>query len=408
MKHILFFFLLLTSPLTAAIVNNIGSSGEDTLTVWVNCTDSIGNPTNCDSFFVLIAKSGTNSAIFTDSGTIALAGLDSLVVRGRTYYYFHRAVADIDGPGDPGVYAGAIVAKRNSGPLYTPNRFSFQIIGADLSDMADSAGLAARKAVAAIDSLKKSLDTVYAILDTLQARAGGSSGGNDSTQIARWVWNAPKSNHNTSGTFGKYLDTEISGLSSGGGAYAVTVVALDTTNDQVVPDVSLTVRNQDQSALIATGLTNTLGRTSFNLDPATYVLIARAPGIVFPAPRTLIVSGAGTDTICGYAFTPGTPSSPNLCRIYGFLYSISGSPEANASISACLPKGVSRAGSLVISPASVSTRSDVSGYFFLDLIPSAQLAPADTQYEISIARADGTILRKRFTIPSTTSWQLTW
>jgi hypothetical protein len=195
---------------------------------------------------------------------------------------------------------------------------------------------------------------------------------------------------------------------SGTGAYSVTLVAIDSTNDQVIPGADIAIRNLDQSALIAFGQTSSLGKTTLHLNAANYVLLADAPTYIFPSLDTIIITGASTDTIFGYHFDPGTPASPDLCRVYGFLYSINGQAEPNATVTASIPSGVVRHNSLLISPFIRSTTTDSTGYFALDLIPSNSLNPSGTKYEITITRRDGTILRHRLTIPTTPSWQLEW
>ncbi len=230
----------------------------------------------------------------------------------------------------------------------------------------------------------------------------------DSADLARAIWNAPQANHTASGTFGKYLDTEISGMGSGSGAYAVTVVVWDSSSLQVVGQVSLAVRNIDQSSLVAVGRTNSLGRADVNLDADSFIVTASAPGYIFTAYDTLVVTGAVVDTVYGFRFDPGCPASPSLCRVYGFLYTVEGEPEENAVVSACLPHGVDRAGDMIVSPFSVSAESDSTGYFCLDLISSSSLVGSESTYEITINRSDGTILRKRLTVPDSPNWQLAW
>ncbi len=212
-------------------------------------------------------------------------------------------------------------------------------------------------------------------------------------------------------TLAGFLRADIGGGTggcAGTGAYQVTVIVVDTSNDQVIPGVDITVRNSDQTALLALGESNSLGTTSFNLDPGSITLIANAPGYCFSSSVTAVITGPTTINISGYHFDPGTPSSPNLCRLYGFLFGINGTPESDATISASLPSGVVRYNALVVSPFTTSTTTDQSGYFALDLIPSDLLTPSGAKYEITITRRDGTILRQRIKIPTSSSWQLDW
>ena len=196
-------------------------------------------------------------------------------------------------------------------------------------------------------------------------------------------------------------------LGVGGGPYAVTLVAVDTAAMQTVPGASVAVRNLAQSSLIAIGCADASGEVTFNLDADSFAVLATAPGYVFAAPETLVVSGAKTDSLPGRHFDPGTPSAPGLCRVHGFVYTVAGEPEPGAAVSAWLPKGATRTGAVLVSPAAVSIATDSAGYFFLDLIPSDSLE-GNPEYEITINRADGTILRKRVGVPATSSWSMTW
>ena len=230
----------------------------------------------------------------------------------------------------------------------------------------------------------------------------------DSSTLAGWLWNTPQSNHTTAGTFGKYLDVEISSIGSGSGAFSFQLVTYDSTTSQVIPGTNLAVRNINQSALIATGKSDLLGSETFNLDADSFIIVATSPGYIYQTFDTLIVTGAGIDTVFGDQFDPGSPVLPALCRVYGYLYSVSAVPEKDAVVRAFLPAGVAQSGNLIISPFMVTTTSDSSGYFFLDLIRSDSLVPAATQYDLIIERSDGTIVHKRITVPDSTSWQLDW
>jgi len=599
--------LLMLWPLSAfgTIVNNNGTSGEDSISVYVSSLDSLGNPASADSFFVAVFKSGVNSAVFSDSGTAAMTGLDTVVAgAGVTHYYFHRSVADIDGAGAAGQYVGVVTARNITTGLLTPNRFMFQIVGWELDQLGDSVGVAARNSVAIIDSLNFLLDSLYAVLDTLQNQddwignvrysladsvlrlrglrvfgtgsddtaavfsgtgsgpgllvsagnaangaelRGGSAGtfpttgnaldirstigagvyvsgyadgglfqatsvggdalalfgggwgtnsgyglraeggraagfantqsgqpalsisstagvglvidglgdsdlvadiigtilkpvtptdttrsgdtiavmpshwvaadsvafqgsGNSLTaaQVATAVWNEPQNQHLTAGTFGLYLDAQVSGISSGSGQFSYGILCYDSTTDQPLPGVDVVLRSIDQSALIALGRTNTIGTVAFNLDTDSLLAIASAPGYLFSSFDTIRIFGPGVDTVYGDQFDPGAPSTPGLCRVFGYVSDLQTSPETLVTVSARLPHGVVRSGNLVVSPFSVTTQTDTLGYFYLDLIPSDSLVGTDVTYEITIDRSDGTILRKHINVPAQTSWQLVW
>ncbi len=382
--------VLAAASLFGAIVNNSTTSptAEDSLSCVFYSLDSLGNVTTADSFFILV--SGPSGAVvYKDSSSISDSRVTATSIRSKQFYSFKEQVSNIDGAGYPGSYSMTILAKKNTGGLLTPNVFAFQIIDDDLSDR-----------LALIDD---SVLVKGGAVDSNRTELGG-----DSSATARWVWNSPQSNHTLSGTFGKYLDTEVSGVSSGSGAYSVTIQAVDSTIGMAVPYALIGVRSIDQSSLIAVGKTDSRGQASFNLDADSFMVTATAPGFIFESYDTVVVSGPATDTLYCDQFDPGAPSFPTLCRVYGHLFTAGGAPEENASISARLPAGVVRFGLTVISPTAVNSTSDSTGYFYLDLVPSDSLTPAGTKYEFTINRSDGTILRQRLAVPDSSSWRLTW
>lgn len=491
---LIIFFLLIPFSLNlfgTPILNNAGTSSEDTLTFNILNLLPSGNPAEkLDSAYFTVFKSNTNDIVFRDSSTgVSMIGVDSFVIGGDVVYYFHRAVSEIDGNGAVGTYSYNFLSVYDDSSMRTPTLGQFQIVGWELDDIGDSSGIAANNSYKSLDSLHLIIDSLMATLDSLQNQdnwiakevslfdptndsvmvdgtefailngvitsnnlAGSGldaigeatwrnidtthvdtsliglwlSGGSDTTgikvmmnnnnfmkstdsaQIASIVWNTPQANFTNSGTFGKYLDTEISGLSGGGGGYSYQIVVIDSLNDQIIPGVSLTIRNVDQSALIAAGSSDVLGTASFNLNAASYVAIASSPGYIFENFDTVVVAAAGVDTVFGYQFDPGSPSDPSLCRVYGHLYDIEGNPEIDATIAASIPSGVSRLGTTIVSPFRKETETDNTGYFYIDLIPSADLTPSDSKYEIAITLSDGTVLRERLLVPDLSSWMLTW
>jgi len=432
MKKLLIGMLLVFSaPLVSGgIVNNSTSSltSEDSLSFVFLSLDSIGNPTTADSLYLLISGP-RGSLVLKDSMAIGDSRITSTTIRGKQFYSFADQVSDLDGSGADGSYVICLLAKINSTGLLTPSTFSFQVISEELSDQIALIGDSVYVKGGAVDSNRTELGpgpdsmsvarwvwntpsawhtTAGTFGKYLDTEVSGAGGGPDSTSVARWVWNTPQSSHTTAGTFGKYLDTEVSGLGSGSGTYSVTLVARDSSTSQVVPGVSLSVRNLDQSSLIAVGLTDIYGAVTFNLDVDTYLVAATAPGYIFDAYDSVEIIGVGTDTLSGYAFDPGTPSSPSLCRVYGHLYGVSGLPAEGVRVAVFLPDGVVRSGTMIVSPFSIETTSDSAGYFYFDLIPSDSLLPIGSGYEFSITRTDGGILRQRLSVPVQPSWRLTW
>jgi len=381
------------------VVNNSGQSSEDSVSFAFFALDSLGNPAAADSFFVLVVGPSGDS-VFAEAITTASSRLDSVLQTDFPIYIYGASVADIDGAGSIGNYTVSIAARSSDLSLTTPFVGSFQLVGWELDQLGDTVGMTAEYAAAALDSLGRCLE----VLDSLSPGTATV----DSAAVARAVWNTPQQNHTLSGSFGRYLDTEVSGMGSGSGAFAITLVAVDSSSDQPVSGVRLAVRNLEQSTLIAVGSTDASGRISLNLDADSFVVAASAPGYIFEAFDTIEILGTGIDTVWCYSFDPGEPASPSLCRVYGHLYTLEGAPTSEATVTAHLPRGVTRMGDLIVAPFPVSAVTDSVGYFYLDLIPSDSLIGNDTRYEITINRPDGTILRKRLKVPVAASWQLTW
>ncbi len=443
--------LFISTASGTGVVNNSGGGPEDSITVPVINCDSLGNPTYADSFFVLTTGPSGDS-VFAERITVSSARLDSSVLSDVTVYRYRASVADIDGLGQPGVYALTIIAQRDTPLLRWMNGCQFQVVASDfddqlsiISELLDSlqsqAIWVARQAeVEHVDGFDPLVDSVLTknpeyyrstlsageIADTLFGRdsdlfdagywhkvaasadSGAAGSGSDSTSIARWIWNTPQQNHQGSGTFGAYLDAPISGLTGGGGAITHAMVAYDSTSQLAIPGARIAVRNLTQTALLGIAMTDIDGHASLNLDAGQYLAVVNATGFLFQAYDTIQAGSGLPDTVYGRRFDPGTPLSPGLCRVYGFLYGLDGTPQQAADVQAYLPGGVVRFHDLIVSPFSVSSVTDETGYFYFDLIPSDSLTPAGSLYEFTIRRDDGTVLRQRLSVPATSHWSLTW
>ncbi len=365
--------VLLSSAGRASIVNNSIDmpSAEDSLSAVFYSLDSLGNPATADSLLLLVSGP-SGQIVYRDSMAIGDSRVVCTTVRSRPIYRFCEQVSNIDGAGIPGAYCLTLLAVRTADDLETPQTFGFQVISTELSEQ-----------VAAI-------------------------GETDSAAVARSVWNTPQDHHTTAGSFGRYLDAEVSGLSFGSGLYARTVVAYDSTSARVIPGVAVVVRNLEQTALLAAGCTDAGGEVAFNLDSDTLILVATGTCYQFEAFDTIAVAGTGVDTLYGEKFDPGTPFSPQLCRVYGWVYLPNGEPEIGAIVTAQLPLGVVRSGQVIVSPRAVTTETDSIGYFYLDLIPSDSLQPPTTMYEMTVSRSDGAILRERLPVPAAPNWRIDW
>jgi hypothetical protein len=153
-----------------------------------------------------------------------------------------------------------------------------------------------------------------------------------------------------------------------------TVYAVDSTGTPTaIPGVSITVKDAGGNPRLQ-GYTNALGYTTFTVTSGTWNLsgLGGLGGQYTWVSRNKTVTGAQTDTIMGYDFNVGTPSNPNLGRVYGFLRTIEDFPIDGATVTATLHTGKNQSDSagaegVIISDVRGSAASDSLGYWFMDL-----------------------------------------
>ncbi len=163
-----------------------------------------------------------------------------------------------------------------------------------------------------------------------------------------------------------------------------------------------------QLATQAIGNTDANGLIKFNLNTGFHFVRLFKPGYIFTAPETLIVAGATSKNYSGTLFDPGLPSSPSLCRVYGWVFGLSADSLSGVTVTAEIKTTPLKAGLLVISPYLKGATTNPSGYWFLDLYPNLSLTPSGTKYEFTIYLNSAPIARRTVVVPPQTSWQFTW
>jgi len=197
---------------------------------------------------------------------------------------------------------------------------------------------------------------------------------------------------------------------TGPGPTPVRLLVADAADTSSVAGVHLTVKLAADQTKKHEAITGADGWSSMTLNQVVYDIFATANNYTFSTPAlALAVAGDSVrDTIWAAAFDPGIPDDPQLCRVYGWVSDLSGEPIENITVSARAAGSPVRYQNLVLSPYEQTTASDSSGYWFLDLIPSADLQSSSTQYHFTIHHQNGAILRKKVEVPDTSSWQLVW
>lgn len=119
-----------------------------------------------------------------------------------------------------------------------------------------------------------------------------TGGGGSAEDIADAVWDELQSGHVGAGSFGKYLDTEVSGVGGvGSGALSCTWTQKDD-GDQPMDNVQVWITTDEAGANVVAGtkLTNTSGEVTFMLDAGTYYVWRERGGYNFTNPQTWVVS----------------------------------------------------------------------------------------------------------------------
>ncbi len=194
----------------------------------------------------------------------------------------------------------------------------------------------------------------------------------------------------------------------GSGAYPCTLTTFDQTNQVAVPGAAVTLYNSDESALIASGVSDNNGRLILALDADDYSAYSRAMNYnPLQLPKSIsTTSGGSNDTLFLSPFAPGEPADPGLCRVYGYVYNLHGAPLAEVVVRATLETNSVVADGAVISPYAASTSTDTLGYWYLDLIPTSHMQPEPATYDFSIYYPAGTIFRRAVAVPDSSNYWL--
>ncbi len=120
-----------------------------------------------------------------------------------------------------------------------------------------------------------------------------TGGGGSAEDIADAVWDEPQSEHTTAGTFGYYLDAQISGVGGavGSGSKQTTHTITDE-NDNPIEGAAVWISTDEEGNNIVAGTlyTNTNGQVQFMLDDGDYYRWVQKGGYTFDNPTQFTVS----------------------------------------------------------------------------------------------------------------------
>jgi len=124
--------MLIGGSANAGIVNNSGTTGEDSLCLAFSLLDTLGNPVagvSGDSLWVYSYYPGGALAAVDSCRILTDAKITSRTLRGALLEYSYKnAVAALDGGGMDGTYKYTVVARDSSLSLYSTFRGEFQVV----------------------------------------------------------------------------------------------------------------------------------------------------------------------------------------------------------------------------------------------------------------------------------------
>lgn len=206
------------------------------------------------------------------------------------------------------------------------------------------------------------------------------------------------------------LHTKVDNLSlSGGGTEPETLIVLALDDSIAIQGARITVRTLDQSTVKVPGLTTDVnGKRILELDTDSFYVALTANNYIQATDTLVVLSGGGTDTLFLSEFDPGDPVEPDLCRVFGWVYDISGDSLSGIEVTAEIPRDYHpvKYSGIVITPFSKSTQTDSSGYWHIDLFPNSVLSDTTSNYLFTIKYHSGVIYRTEMAVPDSTSWQL--
>ena len=244
-------------------------------------------------------------------------------------------------------------------------------------------------------------DSIVARIDSIFASTGIFSDASITAKLGSYS-GAPGDNNN--------VKDDIAAISTqGGGTEAETLFVFDS-DTTAIEGVSVTVRNLDQTSTKVPGnRTDSSGRLLLELDPDSFVVALYANNYIQYGLDTIVVAtGGGTDTLWMNLFDPGNPPSSDLCRVYGWVYDITGDSLEGVTVTSEIPPEYHpvKYSNVIITPFKKTAETDSTGYWQIDLFPNSVLSDADSKYLFIIEYPSGIVFKTRVEVPDSASWQL--
>lgn len=207
-------------------------------------------------------------------------------------------------------------------------------------------------------------NTVTAAITTAEGNVRGSDSDDlkdISDEIAASELAIRGADSDTLETLSDQLDT----VTAPAGARQITIHVEDELAASI-PGAQVSIYDSLNTTFITRSTTDPDGDYVVALDDATYQLRIIKDLFGFTTPEPIVVTADAVKTIIGTAFTAPTPSSADLCVIYGTLRDTAGVVQAGACVEAyAVVPQVN--GAIQASDRIAHTATNASGYFELEL-----------------------------------------
>lgn len=211
------------------------------------------------------------------------------------------------------------------------------------------------------------------------------------------------------------LHTKVDNLSlSGGGTEPETLIVLASADSTQLQGVRVTIRTIDQSTVKVDGLTTDVnGKLILDLDADSFFVALSANNYIQKNDTIVVAGGGQTDTLFMEAFDPGSPSSADLCIVYGWVYDIHGDSVKGAEVTVEILSDSSEVGItsdgvwINLYSYKRKTETDVTGKFSLEVYKTSALSDTSSTYLFSIKQASGRVVRVISDVPDSSTFKLT-
>jgi hypothetical protein len=208
-----------------------------------------------------------------------------------------------------------------------------------------------------------------------------AGGGLTVAAIADGVWDEAQSGHTTAGTFGRFLDAQVSAINTGTGAYSVTVTVTDGTS--ALENATVRVTEGVNSFV---GATDASGNVTFSLDAATYTVSLTKGGYSY-TPETRTVTGAEAGTLTNdlemTVVVAPAAGDPAECTVYIDTQEIDGTLTADVDVTLQLVgTSTKTSGGAVLSLEKSTMTTNAAGRATADFQRTDEMTPSGRKYRV--------------------------